>query len=181
MALSATVYSFEINLSDSDRNVYQSLAFRAAKHPSETDEYFMTRVLAYCLEYGEGLSFSKGGLSDPDAPALAVHDLTGALLRWIEIGLPEPARLHRASKASPEVAVYSHKDVSLLLTRLAAEKIHRAEEIRINTFDRELIPSLCARLARRMSFDLVVTEGQLYLSLNGETISGSLLRHNIGP
>jgi uncharacterized protein YaeQ len=181
MALSATVYSFEINLSDSDRNVYQSLAFRAAKHPSETDEYFMTRVLAYCLEYEEGLSFSKGGLSDPDAPALAVHDLTGALVRWIEIGLPEPARLHRASKASPQVAVYSHKDVSLLLARLAAEKIHRAEEIRITTFDRELIPSLCARLTRRMSFDLVVTEGQLYLSLGGETISGSLLRHNIGP
>ncbi len=70
---------------------------------------------------------------------------------------------------------------SLLLTRLAAERIHRAEEIRTNTFDRELIPSLCARLARRMSFDLVVTEGQLYLSLGGETISGSLLRHNIGP
>jgi uncharacterized protein YaeQ len=180
MALSATLYSFEINLSDSDRNVYQLLAFRAAKHPSETDEYFMTRVLAYCLEYQEGLSFSKGGLSEPDAPALAVHDLTGAIVRWIEIGLPEPARLHRASKASPQVAVYSHKDVSLLLTRLAAEKIHRADEIQINTFDRELIPSLCARLTRRMSFDLVVTEGQLYLSLGEDTISGSVVRHSIG-
>src|SRR5580698_6839068 len=132
MALSATVYSFEINLSDSDRNVYQSLAFRAAKHPSETDEYFMTRVVAYCLEYGEGLSFSKGGLSDPDAPALAVHDLTGALLRWIEIGLPEPARLHRASKASPQVAIYAHKSVDQLLARLAAEKVHRASDIQIN-------------------------------------------------
>lgn len=180
MALNATVYSFEINLSDSDRNLYQSLAFRAAKHPSETDEYFMTRVLAYCLEYGEGLSFSKGGLSEPDAPALAVHDLTGALVRWIEIGLPEPARLHRASKASPQVAVYSHKDVSLLLARLAAEKIHRADQIQINTFDRELMPSLCARLTRRMSFDLVVTEGQLYLSFGEDTISGSLARHGIG-
>ena len=180
MALSATVYNFEINLSDSDRNVYQALAFRAAKHPSETDEYLMTRVLAYCLEYGEGLSFSKAGLSEPDAPALAVHDLTGAMVRWIEIGLPEPARLHRASKASPQVAVYSHKDVSVLLARLAAEKIHRAEQIRINTFDGELIASLCARLTRRMSFDLVVTEGQIYLSLGEDTISGSLVRHRIG-
>jgi uncharacterized protein YaeQ len=179
MALNATLYSFEINLSDSDRNVYQSLAFRAAKHPSETDEYLITRVLAYCLEYREGLSFSKGGLSEPDAPALAVRDLTGEIVRWIEIGLPEPARLHRAGKASPQVAVYSHKDVSLLLTRLASEKIHRADDIQINTFDRELIASLCARLTRRMSFDLVVTERQLYLSLGEDTISGSLVRHSL--
>src|SRR5580698_10696289 len=151
MALSATVYSFEINLSDSDRNVYQSLAFRAAKHPSETDEYFMTRVLAYCLEYGEGLSFSKGGLSDPDAPALAVHDLTGALVRWIEIGIPEPARLHRASKASPQVAVYAHKDVGTLLARLGEEQIHRADDIEFNSFDSDMLASLMARLTRRMT------------------------------
>ena len=180
MALNATVYSFEINLSDSDRNVYQKLAFRAAQHPSETAAYLMTRVLAYCLEYREGLSFSKGGLSDPDAPALAVHDLTGALLRWIEIGLPEPARLHRASKASPEVAIYSHKDVDMLLARLGTEKIHRVNDIQINSFDHEFIASLSARLTRRMSFDLVVAERQLYLSLGEDTISGSLTRHSMG-
>src|SRR3984957_6050813 len=137
MALSATLYSFEINLSDSDRNVYQLLAFRVAKHPSETDEYLMTRVLAYCLEYGEGLSFSKGGLSEPDAPALAVRDLTGALVRWIEAGMPEPARLHRGAKASPRVGVYLHKEGTTLLARLDAEKIHRAEDIEIYTFERE--------------------------------------------
>ena len=179
MALNATIYSFAINLSDSDRNVYQALAFRVAKHPSETDAYLLTRVLAYCLEYREGLSFSKGGLSDPDAPALAVHDLTGAMLRWIEIGLPEPARLHRASKASPQVAVYSHKDVDVLLARLAAEKVHRADEIQINTFDREMIASLSTLLTRRMALDLVITERQLYLSLGKDTISGSLVRHSM--
>ncbi len=153
MALTATVYSFEINLSDLDRNVCQVLAFRVAKHPSETDAYLMTRVLAYCLEYCEGLRFSKGGL-------------------------PEPARLHRASKASPQVAVYSHKDVDSLLARLAAQQIHRAAEIQINTFDRELIATLSARLTRRMIFDLVITERQIYLSLGAKTISGSLVRHN---
>lgn len=181
MALNATVYSFEINLSDLDRNVCQALAFRVAQHPSETDAYLMTRVLAYCLEYREGLSFSKGGLSDPDAPALAVHDLTGALRRWIEVGLPEPARLHRASKASPEVAVYSHKDVDTLLARLVTEKVHRANDIQIITFDRDMIASLTARLTRRMIFDLVITERQIYLSLGAETISGSLVRHSVGP
>jgi uncharacterized protein YaeQ len=181
VALNATVYSFEINLSDLDRNVYQALAFRVAQHPSETDAYLMTRVLAYCLEYREGLSFSKGGLSDPDAPALAVHDLTGALLRWIEIGLPEPARLHRASKAAPEVAVYAHKEVDQLLARLGSEKIHRASDIQISTFDREMIASLTGRLTRRMTFDLVITEGQMYVSLGADTLSGSVARHSIPP
>ncbi|MGC1457239.1 MAG: YaeQ family protein [Steroidobacteraceae bacterium] len=179
MALNATIYSFEINLNDLDRNIYQALAFRVAKHPSETDAYLMTRTLAYCLEYREGLSFSKGGLSDPDAPALAVHDLTGALLRWIEVGLPEPARLHRASKASPEVAVYAHKQVDSLLARLSAEKVHRANDILIHTFDPMMIAALAARLTRRMTFDLVITEQQLYLSLGEETFSGSVVRHGI--
>jgi len=181
MALNATVYSFEINLSDLDRKVYQALSFRAAKHPSETDSYLITRVLAYCLEYREGLSFSKGGLSEPDAPALAVHDLTGAMQRWIEIGLPEAARLHRAAKASPQVVVYPHKDVELLLGRLGTEKIHRAESIEINAFDPQLIAAIGARLARRMVFDLVITEQQLYLSLGEETLSGGLVRHGIAP
>ena len=179
MALNATIYNFEIDLSDLDRNVYQALAFRVARHPSESEAYLLTRTLAYCLEYREGLSFSKGGLSDPDAPALAVHDLTGALLRWIEVGLPEPARLHRASKASPEVAVYAHKGVDLLLGRLGSEKIHRANEIQINTFDPEMLATLTGRLVRRMAFGLVVTEGQMYLSLGEETIVGSLVRHSI--
>jgi uncharacterized protein YaeQ len=180
MALNATIYSFEINLSDLDRNVYQALAFRVAKHPSETDAHLMTRTLAYCVEYREGLSFSKGGLSEPDAPALAVHDLTGAMLRWIEIGLPDPARLHRASKAAPQVAVYSHKDVDKLIASLVTENVHRASDIQINTFDREMITALCARLARRVTFDLVITEAQLYLSLGKDTIVGSLVRHG-GP
>jgi uncharacterized protein YaeQ len=179
MVLNATVYSFEIKLSDSDRNVYQALAFRVAQHPSETDAYLMTRVLAYCLEYQEGLSFSKGGLSDPDAPALSVRDLTGAMRRWIEIGLPEPARLHRASKASPQVAVYSHKDVDVLLARLVSEKVHRGSEIQINTLDREMIAALSARLTRRMILELVIAERQLYVSIGEDTITGNVVRHNI--
>src|SRR3982751_3494828 len=97
MALSATVYVFVIELADSDRGVYTSLELRVARHPSETAEYLLTRVLAYCLEYAEGIAFSKG-LSDPDEPAIAVRDLTGALEVWVDIGLPEPERLHRRSE-----------------------------------------------------------------------------------
>src|ERR1041385_84743 len=110
MALGATIYNFEVQLSNVDRHVYETLAIKAARHPSESDEFLVTRVLAYCLEYTEGIAFSKGGLSDPDEPARAVRDLTGALKTWIDIGLPDAARLHRASKAAPRVAVYTHRD-----------------------------------------------------------------------
>ena len=179
MALNATIYSFEITLNDTDRGVYQALAFRVAQHPSETAEFLLTRVLAYCLEYGEGIAFSKG-LSDPDAPALAIRDLTGVLKSWIDIGTPDTSRLHRATKAAPRVVVYSHKDVAPLLARLAADAVHRAREIEIYALDREFLAGLAARLVRRMCFDLAVTEGSLYLTFDDQTLSGNVTPHRLG-
>jgi uncharacterized protein YaeQ len=179
VALSATIYSFEITLNDADRGVYQALAFRVARHPSETAEFLLARVLAYCLEFTEGIAFSKG-LSDSDAPALAIRDLTGVLQSWIDIGTPDTARLHRASKAAPRVAVYSHKDVTGLLTRLAAESVHRAKDIEIFELDRELLAALAASLVKRMRFDLAVTERTLYLSLDHQTLSGDVTPHRVG-
>src|SRR5687768_11035084 len=112
MALGATVYNLDIDLADSDRGVYETLALRVARHPSESDEYLIARVLAYCVEYAEGIEFSRGGLSDPDEPPIAVRDLTGALRAWIDVGTPDAARLHKASKLCPRVAVYTQKDPS---------------------------------------------------------------------
>ncbi len=173
MALNATVYTFEVTLNDADRGVYESLDFRVARHPSETEEYLLTRVLAYCLEYREGLAFSAG-LSDPDVPALTVRDLTGGLQSWIEIGLPEPPRLHKAAKAAPRVAVYAHRNLAPLLARLATERIHRGADIEFYAVDRELLASLVARLERRMRFDLAVTEGHLYLTIGADTLTGQV-------
>ncbi len=123
MALSSTVYTFDVALSNIDRGVYETLSIKAACHPSETEEYLATRVLAYCVEYTEGIAFSKG-LSEPDEPAISVRDLTGARRAWIEIGAPDAARLHKASKASPRVAVYTHKDSRLLLRGYEGQRIH---------------------------------------------------------
>lgn len=180
MALSATVHTFEIALNDADRGVYQALEFRIARHPSETAEYLWTRVLAYCLEYVPGLAFSAGGLSDPDAPALAIRDLTGRLESWIEVGLPEPARLHRAAKAAPRVAVYSYRDLGGLLTRLAAEPTHRAENIEFYAVDQELVATLAGLLARRMRLDVSVSGGELYISHADSTYSGGVTRRQVG-
>lgn len=171
MALTALVYTFEVQISNVDRHVYETLTFKAAQHPSETDEFLLARVLAYCLEYREGIAFSRG-LADPDEPAVAVRDLTGALVSWIEIGSPDAARLHKASKLAPRVVIYTHKDPQQLLRQLSGERIHRREQLELIALDRELIAALATRLDRRMRFDLSVTEGQLYLTIGDETLEG---------
>src|SRR5712671_720788 len=163
MALGATIYVFEVRLADADRNVYETLSMRIARHPSESEEYLLTRLMAYCLEYTEGIAFSNGGLSNPDEPALAVRDLTGVLKSWIEIGAPDAARLHKASKAASRVAVYAHKDIELLLAKLQGERMHRAEAIELYAIDRELLSALTAKLQRRMSIDLSISDRTLYV------------------
>lgn len=175
MALGATIYNFAIQLSHVDRGVYESLALKVARHPSEAEDHLVARVLAYCLEHTEGLSFSRG-LSEPDEPALAVRDLTGGLRAWIDVGAPDAARLHKAAKAAPRVAVYTHKAPAVLLRQLEGQRIHRAETIELYAFDRELIAGLAARLERRMAFDLSVTDAHLFISMEGATLSGEVTR-----
>jgi uncharacterized protein YaeQ len=180
VALNATIHVFDITLNDADRGVYQTLSFRVARHPSESAEYLLTRVLAYCLEYAEGLEFSKG-LSEPDVPALVVRDLTGTLRSWIEVGAPEADRLHKAAKSARRVVVYAHRDVGQLLARLGAADIHRAAEIEILALDRDLVAALVARLERRMAFDLAVTDRHLYLTIGADTLAGAVVRHALAP
>jgi uncharacterized protein YaeQ len=179
VATGATVYVFEIQLANVDRNVYETLSLRVAQHPSESKEYLLTRVLAYCLEYTEGIAFSSGGLSDPNEPAIAVRDLTGVLQTWIDVGAPDAARLHKASKAAPRVVVYAHKQVSLLLDKLKGERIHRADELTIYAVAPDLLAALVAHLARRMQLDLSVSDGHLYITINTQTLAGAVEVHRL--
>ena len=96
MALSATICRFHFELSDVDRGVYESVELRAAQHPSESDAYFVTRVLAWALEYNEGLAFGRG-VSTPEDPAIYLADDIGDYLLWIEIGQPSAERLHKVT------------------------------------------------------------------------------------
>jgi len=178
MAQTATIYTIQIDLADSDRGVYESLDLRIARHPSESEEYLVARVMAYALEYAEGIEFSRG-ISDPDEPTIAIRDLTGALKVWIEIGSPEAARLHKASKACPRVAVYTHKDPAQLVNRLSGERIHRAEALELYAIDRRLIGALAARLERRLSFGLSMNDGDLYISIGTDTLTGGVVRHRL--
>lgn len=175
MALTATIYNFDIELADADRQVYESLALRVAQHPSESDEYLIARVLAYLLEYADGIGFSRG-VSEPDDPAIAVRDRTGAIRTWIDIGTPDAARLHKASKAAPRVVVYTHKDPAQFLKGLAGERIHRAEALEIYAFDRALIRELVARLERRVACTVSIAGRELYVSIGPDTLTGPVLR-----
>jgi uncharacterized protein YaeQ len=175
MALSATIYNFDVELADNDRGVYESLAVRVARHPSESEQYLVARLLAYLLEFTEGIAFSPG-VSSPDEPAIAVRDLTGAIGAWIDIGAPDAARLHRASKAAGRVAVYTHKDPAQFLKGLAGEKIHRAEALELYAIDRALIGALVARLERRVAFSLLIADRELFVSIGTDTLTGKVVR-----
>ena len=175
MALTALVYSFDVHLSLVDRGVYDSISFKAAQHPSESSEYLMTRVLAYCLEYREGIAFSRG-LAEPDEPAITVRDLTGAITSWIEIGNPSADRLHRASKAAPRVAVYTHRDAVAFVKQLADQRIHKKEAIELYVIDRALIDALVERLERRLSFVLLEQHGDLLVTIGDDSIEGTVQR-----
>jgi len=175
LALSSTVFSFDIDLADTFRQVYESLSLRLARHPSESDEFLIARLLAYCLEYREGIEFSRG-LCDADDPPVAIRDLTGALTAWIDVGTPSAERLHRASKAAPRVVVYVHKEHRQWLAALGAARIHRADAIEIRAFDPGLIAGLVARLERRMSFPVTVADDEIFVALADGTVSGRVTR-----
>ena len=178
MAQTATIYTMAIDLADMDRGVYETLELRVARHPSETAEYMLVRVLAYCLEYQEGIELTEG-VSSGDEPALLIRDLTGRVTAWIEVGMPDAARLHRGSKHAGRVAVYTHRDARQLLGQLSGEKIHRADDIPIRAFDRAAIEEVTALIDRRSSFALSISGNELHLSLGDRTIAIPMTEHRI--
>lgn len=180
MALTATIFNFDVDLSDNDRGVYETVAIRVAQHPSESDEYLIARVLAYLLEYAEGIQFSRG-VSEPEEPTISVRDLTGKILSWIEIGTPDAARLHKASKTSARVAAYCHKDPTQWLRQLDGGSIHRAADLELYAIDRALVATLVSKLDRRMTFALSVTDRELFLSLGSENLTGGVTRLAAAP
>ncbi len=133
-------------------------------------------MLAYCCEYTEGIAFSQG-VSSPDEPAVFVRDLTGRLRTWIDIGSPDAARIHRASKASDRVVIYTHKDPKQVLGNWAGERIHKAEAVELLALDRAMLAAIVAKLERRMSFSLTITEQHLYAAIGDEVIEGAIVRH----
>lgn len=173
MAAGATMHTFEISLADVDRGIYEEISVRVARHPSENDQYMVTRVLAYCLEFTEGIVFSEG-ISSTDEPAVLVRDLTGTITAWIEIGAPDAARLHFGSKLAGRAVVYTHRDPAKVAGAWAGKKIHRADDILLHSFDPGFVDSLVDALGRRNTMTVSVTERHLYVDLNGTSVESDI-------
>lgn len=170
MALTATVYNFHIQLADMDRGVYTDFELRIARQPSETAEFMLVRVLAYCLEYGEGIELTEG-IAAVDQPAIRILDLTGRVTAWIEVGAPDAERVHRGSKLAGRAAVYTHKDPAQLLAQWSGQRIHNAAEVAVYSFGRGFIAEVAPRLQRRTTLAVSVTERQLYLDVDGLSLA----------
>jgi uncharacterized protein YaeQ len=178
MAAGATIYTFEVQVADVDRGVYDEITVRVARHPSETGAFMMTRVLAYCLELEDGIAFGEG-ISATDEPTVVVRDLTGRLLVWIEVGGPDAARLHHGSKLAERTTVYTHRDPAKLIAQWAGKRIHRADAITLHSFDPGFVDAAAAALERRNTMSLSVTEHRIYLDLNGQTLTSEIHDHAI--
>jgi uncharacterized protein YaeQ len=179
VALTATIYTFEIELADTDRHVYESLSLRVARHPSESEEYLVARLIAYLLEFTPGIEFSRG-ISTPDDPPLAVHDATGTLTTWIDIGTPDADRLHKASKRAARVVVYTHKDPAQFLKQLAGKTIHKSDALELYAIEREFVAALVERLERRTALSVSVSDRELYVSIGDEQLTGRVVRLQLG-
>ncbi len=179
MAAGATMHTFAIQLADVDRGVYEDLSLRVARHPSETDAFMLTRVLAYCLEFEDGIEFSEG-ISATDQPAVRVRDLTGRLLAWIEVGAPDAEKLHSGSMQSERVAVYTHRDPAKVVLPWEGKRIHRAADIPLYSFDRGVIADAAAHIERRSALTLSVTERRMYLELNGASFESDVHEQRVG-
>lgn len=179
MAIGVVMHTFDVQLADVDRGVYEDLTLRLGRHPSETAEFLMTRLLAYCLEYTEGIGFSEG-ISATNEPAVSARDATGRMTAWIEVGSPDAERLHHGSRLAGRVAIYTHRDPARVLPQYAGKKIHEVERIALRSFDPGFVESAAALLDRRNTVTVSVTEGQLYLDVNGTSLSSPVHVHPLG-
>ena len=178
MAIGSTMHTFDVQLADTDRGVYEDFSLRAARHPSETDAYLLTRVLAYGLEYAEGVAFG-GTVSSTEEPAVLVRDLTGRITAWVEVGAPDAERLHHATLLAERVVVYTHRDPAKVMAPWADKRIHRASEIRVFSFDAGFVESAVPLLERRNTVTMTVTEQVLYLDLNGTSLTTGVHEHRL--
>ncbi|MFP5393184.1 MAG: YaeQ family protein [Gammaproteobacteria bacterium] len=170
MALKATIYKAELQIADMDRNYYQTHLLTLARHPSETDERMMIRLLAFAIHASDALTFTKG-MFDTDEPDLWQKDLTGAIELWIEVGQPDDKRLMKACGRSQNVIVYSYSATSHIWFKQLASKVDRARNLSIINIPAEASAQLEAMANRNMQLQCTIQDGQIYLTDSAATVS----------
>lgn len=171
MALKATIFKIELQLSDLDRHYYQTHTLTLARHPSETDERMMVRVIAFALHAHEALEFGKG-LSADDEPDLWRRDLTGAIEQWIEVGLPDEKRLRKASGRAAEVIVLTYggrtADLWWEQNQSALRKLGKLRVINLAAVPTTALAALAAQ--RTLSINALIQDGEMHLTVGDQGV-----------
>lgn len=173
MALPSTIYRAVIQLSDIDRNRYETLQTTIARHPSETAERLVVRLLAYAICFEPELAFTRG-VAAGDEPDLWVKGPDGRITLRIEVGLPEPDRLIKAGRHSERVILFLCGNARPNWEKQHLAKLSGISNLTILGLDRDLLGSLANRLERSINWSITITEGSLYLNLDGETLETTL-------
>lgn len=162
MALKPTIYKFNIALSDLDKNYYDNLQLTVAQHPSETPERMMARVLAYCINANQDLTFTKG-LSESEEPDIWQHSNDNQLKLWIDVGEPEFERIKKASRLASQVMIYSFNSKSNTWWQQSSNNF---STIKVEVFQLpwEKIQQLAGLVERTTTCAITITENTVYIS-----------------
>jgi uncharacterized protein YaeQ len=173
MAQPATIYRASIQLSDIDRGLYDALQVTVAQHPSETEERLLARILAYALNFEPELIFTKG-VGAGDEPDLWLKGPDGRVKLWIEVGLPDAERLVKASRHSEQVVLCAFGTSLVIWEKQQLPKLTGLSNLTIVTLEHAFLKRISERLQRSISWSLTVTEGLLYLEIDGETLESTV-------
>lgn len=162
MALQATPYKIEINLTDLDRGVYDTLRFTVARHPSETEERLAVRLIAYVLFYNEQLAFGRG-LSDVDEPALWEKSLDDRVLHWIEVGQPDADRMTWCSRRTERFSLVAYGNLRVWQTRVL-DGVRSLKNLNVVGVDQAALSELAQDLPRSLSWSVMISDGELFIT-----------------
>ncbi|BAL24388.1 YaeQ family protein [Azoarcus sp. KH32C] len=169
MALKATIYKADLSVADMDRGYYGDHNLTIARHPSETDERMMVRLLAFGLHADPALTFGKGLCVD-DEPDLWQKDLTGAIQRWIDVGQPDEKWIRKACGRADEVVVISYGRASDVWWNGVRDKVARLGNLTVWNLDSDIAPALAALTKRTMRLQCTVQDGQVWMTDGAETV-----------
>lgn len=170
MALKSTIFKADLQIADMDRHYYQDHAVTVARHPSETDERMMVRILAFIRHADSLLSFGKG-LSDVDEPDLWQKDLTGAIDLWIEVGLPDEKSILKACGRAAKVVVYSYGGNSAIWWGQIGSRVERAKNLEVWHIPPATSQALAALARRTMQLQCTIQDGQAWITDGADTVA----------
>jgi len=179
MALKATIYKADLQVADMDRHYYADHTLTIARHPSETDERMMVRVLMYALYAQEGIAFTKG-LFDVDEPEVWVKDLTGTIKLWIDTGQPDDTRLRKACGRAAQVVLVCYSSSCEVWWKLIESKLARLSNLTILQVPAETSQALAALAERNMQLQCMVQDGEVWVSTDAARVPVHLQRLKVG-